>query len=119
MCTAVLAVPWYVSHQSPPFSGIHTLGCVADSLLGLYLTDLTFIEDGHPDELATEDESIKMVNFLKCRQLAVVIREIQQFQQCAYAFEKVDVVYDYLQSLVTLSEEELFELSLEQEPREE
>ena len=60
-----------------------------------------------------------MVNFLKCRQLAVVIREIQQFQQCAYAYERVDVVYEYLQSLVTLSENELFDLSLEQEPREE
>jgi len=87
--------------------------------LGLYLTDLTFIEDGHPDELSSDNENVRLVNFLKCRQMAGVIGEIQQFQQIAYSFEKVDVIHDYLQSMATSTEEELFEMSLEQEPREE
>ena len=41
---------------------------------GMYLTDLTFIEDGNPDKVG------HMINFVKRRLYANVIREIQQYQ---------------------------------------
>ena len=62
---------------------------------------------------------MKLVNFLKCRQLAVVIRDIQQFQQLPYFFDEEPTIMSYLRNLEILSDDELFDLSLEQEPREE
>ena len=46
--------------------------------LGMYLTDLTFIEDGNPD---TVDG---LINFVKRRLYANVIRDLQQFQFLEY-----------------------------------
>ena len=86
------------------------------TMLGMYLTDLTFIEDGHPDFVNEGDK--EMINFIKCRQLAVVIQDIQQYQQKSYAFHQVPVIYNYLQTLEHRSNDELYQLSLELEPRE-
>jgi len=81
---------------------------------GMYLTDLTFIEDGHPDFL---EGSGKYINFIKCRQMAVVIQDIQQYQQKCYSFHQVPIIYDYLNKLEHLDEDALYNLSLEAEPR--
>ena len=81
----------------------------------MYLTDLTFIEDGHPDYI--EDQSFSCINFIKCRQLAVVIQDIQQYQQKAYAFHEVQIIKDYLLKLEHLSNDDLYNLSLKVEPR--
>ena len=48
--------------------------------IGLYLTDLTFIEDANKNILNDK------INFSKCRKLAKVIREIQTDQQKPYEF---------------------------------
>ena len=82
----------------------------------MYLTDLTFIEDGHPDFM--NESGKEMINFVKCRQLAVVIQDIQQYQQKSYSFHQVPVIYNYLQTLEHRSNDELYQLSLELEPRE-
>lgn len=80
----------------------------------MYLTDLTFIEDGHPDYI----EGIpNCINFIKCRQLAVVIQDIQQYQQKSYSFRDVPVIQGYLRALEHKSDDELYALSLEVEPR--
>ncbi|CAL1527360.1 unnamed protein product, partial [Lymnaea stagnalis] len=50
--------------------------------LGMYLTDLSFIEEGTPN--ITEDG---LVNFSKMRMIAHVIREIRLFQQTSYKIE--------------------------------
>eukprot|EP01094_Clydonella_sp_ATCC50884_P000606 TRINITY_DN10466_c1_g1_i1.p1 TRINITY_DN10466_c1_g1~~TRINITY_DN10466_c1_g1_i1.p1 ORF type:complete len:196 (-),score=35.34 TRINITY_DN10466_c1_g1_i1:364-951(-) len=84
--------------------------------LGMYLTDLTFIDDGHKD--TTVNEGIELVNFTKRRQESVVIREIQQYQQMAYHFVTVPDIRAYFEQMRGLGEEELFRLSLEAEPRE-
>ena len=47
----------------------------------MYLTDLTFIEDGHPDFLPERSDAI---NFIKYQQLSVVIQDLQQYQQKMY-----------------------------------
>jgi son of sevenless-like protein len=50
--------------------------------LGIYLTDLTFIEDGNKD-----NNEMGLINFTKRKQIAAVIREIQQYQcVCLFVF---------------------------------
>ncbi|XP_012056222.1 PREDICTED: ras-specific guanine nucleotide-releasing factor 2-like [Atta cephalotes] len=51
--------------------------------LGLYLTDLSFIEEGTPN--VTEG----LLNFSKMRMISHVIREIRHFQQTPYKIELV------------------------------
>jgi len=81
----------------------------------MYLTDLTFIEDGHPDFL--EGSGGQYINFIKCRQMAVVIQDIQQYQQKCYSFHEVPAIQEYLKKLEHLDEDELYKLSLTAEPR--
>lgn len=80
----------------------------------MYLTDLTFIEDGHPDFLPERADAI---NFIKYQQLSVVIQDLQQYQQKMYYFEEVPVIQNFLDNLVPVSEEEMYKISLELEPR--
>ncbi|XP_061451581.1 ras-specific guanine nucleotide-releasing factor 1 isoform X2 [Rhineura floridana] len=81
--------------------------------LGMYLTDLAFIEEGTPNY--TEDG---LVNFSKMRMISHIIREIRQFQQTAYKIEHQEKVTQYLldQSFV-MDEEGLYEASLWIEPK--
>jgi len=81
--------------------------------LGVYLTDLTFIEDGNPNTL---NES-GLVNFSKRRKIASVIRDIQQFQQTHYSLEVVAPLRDFSLSLEIMSEDEAYEASLKCEAR--
>ncbi|XP_066184236.1 ras-specific guanine nucleotide-releasing factor 1 isoform X2 [Sylvia atricapilla] len=81
--------------------------------LGMYLTDLAFIEEGTPNY--TEDG---LVNFSKMRMISHIIREIRQFQQTSYKIEHQPKVTQYLldQSCV-MDEETLYEASLRIEPK--
>uniref|UniRef100_A0A8C5L7Y4 RAS protein-specific guanine nucleotide-releasing factor 1 n=1 Tax=Jaculus jaculus TaxID=51337 RepID=A0A8C5L7Y4_JACJA len=81
--------------------------------LGMYLTDLAFIEEGTPNY--TEDG---LVNFSKMRMISHIIREIRQFQQTAYKIEHQAKVTQYLldQSFV-MDEEGLYASSLRIEPK--
>ncbi|XP_066581022.1 ras-specific guanine nucleotide-releasing factor 2-like [Prorops nasuta] len=81
--------------------------------LGLYLTDLSFIEEGTPN--FTEDG---LLNFSKMRMIAHVIREIRHFQQTPYKIELIRKVTNYLlDTSLHLNEKDLYRLSLEIEPR--
>jgi len=62
--------------------------------LGVYLTDLTFIEDGNSNYLQTTDSRTDIINFEKCRKQALVIGNILLYQQDSYNFERVDVIFD-------------------------
>ncbi|XP_078539068.1 ras-specific guanine nucleotide-releasing factor 1 isoform X1 [Lissotriton helveticus] len=81
--------------------------------LGMYLTDLAFIEEGTPNY--TEDG---LVNFSKMRMISHIIREIRQFQQTAYKIEHQPKVTQYLlDKSSVLDEESLYEASLRIEPK--
>ncbi|XP_026480940.1 ras-specific guanine nucleotide-releasing factor 2-like [Ctenocephalides felis] len=81
--------------------------------LGLYLTDLSFIEEGTPD--FTPDG---LLNFSKMRMIAHVIREIRHFQQTPYKIENIPKVTNYLlDASLLLDDDELYRLSLQIEPR--
>ncbi|XP_017765392.1 PREDICTED: ras-specific guanine nucleotide-releasing factor 2-like [Eufriesea mexicana] len=81
--------------------------------LGLYLTDLSFIEEGTPT--MTEDG---LLNFSKMRMIAHVIREIRHFQQTPYKIELITKVTNYLlDPSLLLDEKDLYHKSLEIEPK--
>jgi len=84
--------------------------------LGLYLTDLTFIEDGNKDFLANSD----FINFDKRTKTAKVIQEIYHFQRHPYHFQAVPQIEDYLTNLAQYekNEEEFYEISQQIEKKE-
>jgi len=99
--------------------------------MGMYLTDLVFLEDGNPDFVAekrkegepppvvTENKE-PIINFNKHYMIYRQISSFRKFQQDANfrEIEKEDPIYTFLYELPTLSEEELYALSLDREPRE-
>eukprot|EP00808_Paulinella_micropora_P000051 g9042.t1 len=81
--------------------------------LGIFLTDLTFTEDGNPDMIGN------MINFDKRCKLAERIRWIKQYQQEGYQLAKVDVVHAYFTShFRVIDPDTLWELSRKNEPKE-
>ncbi|XP_042158096.1 ras-specific guanine nucleotide-releasing factor 2-like [Oncorhynchus tshawytscha] len=81
--------------------------------LGMYLTDLAFIEEGTPN--FTEEG---LVNFSKMRMISHIIREIRQFQGAPYRIEhQAKVTQFLLDKTLVMDEDTLYELSLKIEPR--
>lgn len=80
--------------------------------LGVYLTDLTFLEDGNPDNVA------ELINFDKRRRVAAVIKEIKQYQQEPYCLHVVPIIRGFLlASGEYVDENSCYTLSLAVEPR--
>jgi len=75
--------------------------------IGLYLTDLTFIEDGNPKFIKvnenTEKEK-KLVNFFRSQCFAGVIRDMQTYQKERYIYEEVKELRDALCNFKIISE---------------
>jgi len=82
--------------------------------LGVYLTDLTFIEDGSAAEVRSG-----LINWAKRKLIYNVILEVHQYQNKPYNFVPVLQISSLLDSrnLPRVSEPELFKLSLLREPR--
>jgi len=80
--------------------------------LGMYLTDLTFIDDGNPDVVDSK------INWNKRELTYRVLSEIELYQQVQYSFPAVEPIRTFLTELPGINEKELFELSLLREPRE-
>jgi len=56
--------------------------------IGIYLSDLTFIEEGNPNVVQDKTTGIMLINFEKRNQVANVILEIQSYQQQCYYFQE-------------------------------
>ncbi|KAI8893365.1 ras guanine nucleotide exchange factor domain-containing protein [Globomyces pollinis-pini] len=86
--------------------------------LGLFLTDLTFTDDGNPDLR----NNGKLINFDKYARTAKVITDLQKYQ-VPYAITEVPEIQDYLIQSIndrgTRDVQDLYELSLRLEPRDE
>eukprot|EP00299_Pterocystis_sp_00344_P007160 c2182_g1_i1.p1 GENE.c2182_g1_i1~~c2182_g1_i1.p1 ORF type:complete len:673 (+),score=131.96 c2182_g1_i1:53-2071(+) len=90
------------------------IACVP--FLGTFQSDIVFIEDGNPDFLT--DIGPDVINFEKRRKAAGVIRIIQQFQQTKYALERVENIAKLIESIeFGLTDNQLHNMSLQQEPR--
>jgi len=87
--------------------------------LGVYLQDLTFLEDGNPDYLNVEGGEKDVLNIEKMRKVATVIKSIILYQHQIYNFTKVDVIYNFFMKLPVLSDDEQWTKSREVEPKEE
>jgi len=77
--------------------------------LGVFLTDLTFMDDGTPSHVDG------LINFNKGRMIAEKIREIAQYQNSVYKFEENVEYKNYLFSILTYDEEEIYQQSLKVE----
>ncbi|KAI9320783.1 ras guanine nucleotide exchange factor domain-containing protein [Dichotomocladium elegans] len=96
---------------------IHSINPPCIPFLGIYLQDLTFIEDGNPNYLKKSKE---LINFAKRAKAAEVIREIQQYQSSLYRLKPVEELQMFIQANLqsTRDEEQLYNESLKLEPRE-
>lgn len=84
--------------------------------VGVYLTDLTFIEDGIPSVI----KKTNLINFAKRAKTAEVIRDIQQYQNVPYPLQPVPELQDYILSNMQAAGDvhEMYDKSLAIEPRE-
>lgn len=85
-------------------------------IAGVYLTDLTFIEDGIPSII----KKSALINFAKRAKTAEVIRDIQQYQNVPYPLQPVPELQEYILSNMQAAGDvhEMYEKSLAVEPRE-
>lgn len=99
---------WWV--KATNFEGI------ADLVSGVYLTDLTFIEDGIPSII----KKTNLINMAKRSKTAEVIRDIQQYQAVGYSLQPVPELQDYILSNMQAAGDvhEMYDKSLQVEPRE-
>ncbi|KAI9481025.1 MAG: ras guanine nucleotide exchange factor domain-containing protein [Benjaminiella poitrasii] len=100
---------------------IHSVNPPCIPFLGIYLQDLTFIEDGNANELKSKAaQQIVLINFAKRAKTAEVIREIQQYQLSLYQLKPVDDLQEFIKTnlISTRDEEQLYKESLKLEPRE-
>jgi hypothetical protein len=107
--------------------------------LGVYLTDLTFVELANPDFINSTPR--RLINFDKRRKVGAIVKEIQHYQtSCGYTHVPMDGVRKFFNSLggryhssnsnaiskvsgsssafTLLGEEQLYARSLVLEPRE-
>ncbi|KAI9300119.1 ras guanine nucleotide exchange factor domain-containing protein [Cunninghamella echinulata] len=96
---------------------IHKVNPPCIPFLGIYLQDLTFIEDGNSNYLKKTNN---LVNFAKRMKTSEVILELQQYQSTPYVLHVVPDIQEFIKTHLQSSrdEETLYNLSLELEPRE-
>lgn len=84
--------------------------------LGVYLTDLTFIEDG----IASIVKNSNLINFSKRTKTAEVIHDIEQYQNVPYSLTPVPDLQEYILSNMRTAGDvhEMYDRSLQIEPRE-
>lgn len=75
------------------------------------MKDLTFIEDGNPDNVRG------LINFAKRRMLHRVISDTLLFQEKEYAILPASVVADLVATIPPVVEKEIYNTSLLREPR--
>ncbi|KAJ3443426.1 ras guanine nucleotide exchange factor i-related [Anaeramoeba flamelloides] len=90
---------------------LNTLNPPCIPYLGIYLTDLTFIEEGNKDYVNG------LVNFYKTHLISKVIQDVQKFQQKRYNFMPVIQISKFLTNFPKMSQDTIYELSMKVEPR--
>jgi len=101
----------------------HILSCTppCTPYLGIYLTDLTFVEDGNPDFINSKRTGKQLINWTKRRFVHNVIAEIQMYQYKPYSIQPVYQIERLLSRTVDghsyVDDDPLYKLSLKREPR--
>ncbi|KAF9201163.1 hypothetical protein BGZ49_008621, partial [Haplosporangium sp. Z 27] len=93
---------------------LHSANPPCVPFIGIYLTDMVFIQDGNPDILKGTDH----INFYKRVSTAEVIREIQQYQSVPYCLTAVNEIQNFIRRGMERSKSvtDLHEMSLALEP---
>ena len=88
----------------------------ANRLPGVYLTDLTFIEDG----IASLVKNTDLINFTKRAKTAEVISDIQQYQNAPYSLNPVQDLQEWILERMRHAGDvhDMYDRSLQIEPRE-
>ncbi|KAF7728337.1 hypothetical protein EC973_006278 [Apophysomyces ossiformis] len=89
--------------------------------LGIYLSDMVFIDQGNPNHRTSNHGQLKLINFDKYMKMARILTEIDQFQ-VPYKFKEVDEIQRYISQCLKTetadnNEEAFYSRSLEIEPR--
>eukprot|EP01134_Creolimax_fragrantissima_P003726 CFRG3726T1 len=92
-----------------------TASCIP--FVGLYLQDLTFIEEGNGIKLHSLDDKEDVINFVRCRRVATVVMELMQYQQSPYNLRVCGEVRDYVLHIHAETPDDLYKKSLLLEPR--
>ncbi|KAI9243744.1 ras guanine nucleotide exchange factor domain-containing protein [Phascolomyces articulosus] len=95
---------------------VHSVNPPCIPFLGVYLQDLTFMEDGNPNVLKNTD----LINFGKLAKTSEVIREIQQYQSTPYPFLSVSMLQMFIKANLQSARDEdsLYNESVKIEPKE-
>eukprot|EP01113_Clastostelium_recurvatum_P022051 TRINITY_DN2622_c0_g1_i4.p1 TRINITY_DN2622_c0_g1~~TRINITY_DN2622_c0_g1_i4.p1 ORF type:complete len:1359 (+),score=409.19 TRINITY_DN2622_c0_g1_i4:97-4173(+) len=92
---------------------LHNVNPPCVPYLGIYLTDLTFIEDGNKDTV-----NGCLINFRKRQLVSNIMAEIQLYQQFRYSInEPNEALIQLLTNLPAHDDSQLYQLSLLREPR--
>ena len=95
--------------------------------LGVYLTDLTFLELGNPDNMPDSN----YIYFEKRRKVYQLVEEFKKYQGISFSFSSSTNIQDYLRKLMQarssttgfdeafdiMDEDELYDKSFEFEPK--
>ena len=76
------------------------------------LSDLTFTEDGNPDELESN-----LINWAKRELICTIIQKIQMNKHPVFNFPIVEPLHTFLVHLPCLTDKEIYEMSLQREPK--
>lgn len=84
--------------------------------LGVFLTDLRFIQDGPPDNLP----GTNLINFAKRSLIADTVRSVLGFQNLSYPYKSSAELQSFLNDKIMSAPNvhDLYELSVKVEPRE-
>jgi len=82
--------------------------------LGMYLTDMTFIEEGNKNYTT---DSYKLINFHKRRLISSTIADVKTYQGVKYQFLEVPEIQSKAFGEATFEDKELYEISDYLEPR--
>jgi len=77
--------------------------------LGIYVKDLLNLEEN--SKLNYGSVYKKMIDFRKCYQISMIIKEIDNYKEVWYEFERNDQLYEHLKYLPDMPDELLYELS--------
>ena len=89
--------------------------------LGIYLTDLTFIEDGNPDFIKHTKTQRSLINWRKRQMVANVVSEVMQYKNPPYNIQQVYQIQELLRTTLAnhepIDDKALFATSNRVEPR--
>uniref|UniRef100_A0A6B2KXG8 Ras-GEF domain-containing protein n=1 Tax=Arcella intermedia TaxID=1963864 RepID=A0A6B2KXG8_9EUKA len=113
-----------ITEPQHSYKSLRELICSADPplvpYLGMYLTDLTFIEEGNKTLLpiTVEDKTVLMINYKKSRLVSETLSRIQMYQQKPYELKSFAPLQDKLKNLKVITDENvLYTVSEYLEPR--